>query len=176
MSGTGAVGRLSWAAIAAGLVLAGCGSAAAPAAASRPGPANGSAPHARAVQPNSAQRCTAVYCVPQVVPRGPANGSAPNARAAQPNSAQRCTAVYCVPQVVPRGPANGSGPTPGPCNPTARSTAPRSTASRRSSHAAPPTISTQHQAVQPNSAQRCTAVYCVPQVVPRGPAAFATPG
>jgi len=52
-----AVGRLRWAAMGAGLVLAGCGSAAAGTAqlshaASPRGPANGSAPKASAVQPN----------------------------------------------------------------------------------------------------------------------------
>jgi hypothetical protein len=76
-----AVGRVWWAAIAAGLILAGCGSAAAPTAqlshaASPPGPASGSAPNAAAVQPNRAQRCTEVYCVPQAVPRGPATFAA----------------------------------------------------------------------------------------------------
>ena len=110
MTGARAVGQLPWAAIGAGLVLAGCGSAAAPTAASRRGPANGSGPNARAVQPNGAQRCTQVYCVPQAVPRGPANKSAPNAQAVQPNGAQRCTQVYCIPQAVPRGPANKSAP------------------------------------------------------------------
>jgi hypothetical protein len=77
MTGGRAVGRLRWAAIGAGLVLAGCGSAAAPTAqlshvVSPRGRANGSAPNARAVQPNGVQRCTEVYCVPQAVPRGPA--------------------------------------------------------------------------------------------------------
>lgn len=72
-----AVSRLPWAAIGAGLVLAGCGGAGAPTAqlshaATRRGPANKSAPNARAVQPNIGQRCTEVYCVPQAVPRGPA--------------------------------------------------------------------------------------------------------
>jgi hypothetical protein len=110
VTGAGAVGRLPWAAIGAGLVLAGCGSAATPTAASRRGPANGSVPNARAVQPNGAQRCTEVYCVPQTVPRRPANKSAPNARAVQPNGAQRCTEVYCVPQTVARGPATFATP------------------------------------------------------------------
>jgi hypothetical protein len=111
MTGVRAVGRLPWAAIATGLVLAGCGSAAAPTvlpshAASRRGPAN--PPNASAV-PNGAQRCTEVYCVLQAVPRGPANRPAPNALAV-PNGAQRCTEVYCVLQAVPRGPANGPAP------------------------------------------------------------------
>lgn len=109
MTAVRAVGRLPWAAIGAGLVLAGCGSAAAPTAqlsraASRRGPANKSAPNPAAVQSNGAQRCTEVYCVPQTVPRGPANKSAPKPPAVQPNGAQRCTDVYCVPQTVPRGP------------------------------------------------------------------------
>jgi hypothetical protein len=69
-----AVRRLLWA----GLVLAGCGSGAAPTAqlshaASRRGPANKSAPksapNAAAVPPGGSQRCTEVYCVPQPVPR-----------------------------------------------------------------------------------------------------------
>ena len=109
MIGARAVGRLPWAAIGAGLVLAGCGSAAAPTAVSRRGPANGSAPNARAVPPNGAQRCTEVYCVPQAVPRGPANKSAPNVRAV-PNGAQRCTEVYCVRQAVPRVPVTFATP------------------------------------------------------------------
>jgi hypothetical protein len=100
MTGVRVVGRLPWAAIGAGLVLAGCGSAAIHTAqlshaASRRGPAK--APNATAV-PNGPQRCTEVYCVPQAVPRGPAK--APNATAV-PNGAQRCTEVYCVPQAVP---------------------------------------------------------------------------
>jgi len=108
MTGVRAISRLPWAAIGAGLVLAGCGGAAAPTAQlshppSRRGPANGSTPNARAVQPSAGQRCTEVYCVPQAVPRGPANGSTPNARAVQPSAGQRCTEVYCVPQAVPRG-------------------------------------------------------------------------
>jgi hypothetical protein len=89
MTGVRAVGRLRWAAIGAGLVLAGCGSGAAGTvqlshAASPRGPANGSAPNASAVQPYGARRCTEVYCVPQAVPRGPANRSAPNAPAVPP--------------------------------------------------------------------------------------------
>jgi hypothetical protein len=81
MTGVRAVRRLRWAAIAAGLILAGCGSAPAPTAqlsdtASPRGPASGSAPNAAAVQPNGAQRCTEVYCVPQVVPRRPATFAA----------------------------------------------------------------------------------------------------
>ena len=108
MTGVRAVGRLRWAAIGAGLVLAGCGGAAAPTAQlSHAGSprisANGSAPKASAVPSNGAQRCTEVYCVPQAVPRGPVNGSAPKASAVPSNSAQRCTQVYCVPQAVPRG-------------------------------------------------------------------------
>jgi hypothetical protein len=78
VTGAGAVGRLPWAAIGAGLFLAGCGSAATPTAASRRGPANKSAPNARAVQPNGAQRCTQIYCVPQAVPRGPASFATPS--------------------------------------------------------------------------------------------------
>ncbi len=110
MTGVRAAGRLRWAAIGAGLLLAGCGSGApgtaqvSHAAALR-GPGNVSAPNGRTAHANGAQRCTEVYCVPQAVPRGPANGSAPNARAVQPNRAQRCTEVYCVPQAVPRGAA-----------------------------------------------------------------------
>ncbi|MGH2886406.1 MAG: hypothetical protein ACRDPA_27525 [Solirubrobacteraceae bacterium] len=111
MTGVRAFWRLPWAAIGAGLILAGCGSAGAPTAelshaASRRGPANRSAPNAAAVQANGAQRCTEVYCVPEAVPRGPANRSAPNAPAVQANGGQRCTEVYCVPQTVPRGPAS----------------------------------------------------------------------
>jgi hypothetical protein len=76
MTGIRAVGRLPWVAIGAGLVLAGCGSAAAPTAqlshaASRRDRANGSAPNAAAVQPNGAERCAEVYCLPQTVPRRP---------------------------------------------------------------------------------------------------------
>ena len=149
MTGARAAGRRRWAAIGAGLVLAGCGSGAAVTAqvghaASPRGPANGSAPNASAVPSNGTQRCTEVYCVPQAVPRGPANGSAPDASAVPSNGTQRCTEVYCVPQAVPRGPANGSAP-----------------------NAA---------AVPSNSAQRCTEVYCVPQAVPRGAATFAADG
>jgi hypothetical protein len=82
MTGVRAVGRLLWVAIGAALVVAGCGSAAAPTAqlshaASRRGPANRSAPNAPAVQPNGAQRCTEVYCVPQTVPRGSATFATP---------------------------------------------------------------------------------------------------
>ena len=111
MTGGWAVGRLPWVAIGAGLVLAGCGSAAVPTvqlshSASRGQPRHGSAPKAPAVRPNGAERCTEVYCVPQTVPAPTSpNGSAPKAPAVQPNGAQRCTAVYCVPQTVPRGPA-----------------------------------------------------------------------
>jgi hypothetical protein len=79
MTGVRAVGRLWWAAIGAGLVLAGCGIATAPTArlshaASRRDPANRSAPTATA-QPNSVQRCTEVYCVTQAVPAHPATFS-----------------------------------------------------------------------------------------------------
>jgi hypothetical protein len=110
MTGVRAVGRLRWAAIGAGLVLAGCGSGAAATAqlshpASPRGPANGSAANASAVPSNGAQRCIEVYCVPQAVPRGPTNGSAPNASAVPSNGAQRSIEVYCVPQAVPRGAA-----------------------------------------------------------------------
>ncbi|MGP0053266.1 MAG: hypothetical protein ACLPZR_31110 [Solirubrobacteraceae bacterium] len=75
MTGGRAVGRLRWAAIGAGLVLAGCGSGAAATTqlshpASPRGPVNGSAPIASAVPSSGAQRCTEVYCVPQAVPRG----------------------------------------------------------------------------------------------------------
>jgi hypothetical protein len=107
VTGVRAVGWLQWAAIATGLVLAGCGGAAAPTAqlshaASRRDPANRSAPNATA-QPNSAQRCTQVYCVPQTVPApAPPTGTTPKAAAMPPNNAQRCTQVYCVPQPVPR--------------------------------------------------------------------------
>jgi hypothetical protein len=77
----GIVGRLWWAAIGVGLVLAGCGSAAAPTAqlshaVSPRGPAKGSAPNARAVQPGGVRGCTEVYCVPQARPRGPATFTA----------------------------------------------------------------------------------------------------
>jgi hypothetical protein len=80
MTGVRAVGRLRWAAIGAGLVLAGCGTATAPTAqlshaASRRDPANRSAPEPPAVQPNSVQRCTEVYCVTQAVPAHPATFS-----------------------------------------------------------------------------------------------------
>lgn len=87
-----------WAAIGAGLVLAGCGGAAA-------STTNRSAPNATAMPPNGAGRCTEVYCVPETVPRGPTNRSAPNATALPPINSQRCTQVYCVPQAVPRRPA-----------------------------------------------------------------------
>jgi hypothetical protein len=137
MTGVRAVGRLGWAAIGAGLVLAGCGSSAAVTAqlshTASPPPAKGSAPNATAVQPNSGtQHCTQVYCVPRAVRRGPAKSSAPHVPAAQPNSGgQRCTQVYCLPQAVPRGPTKGTAPNA--------------------------------SAVQPNSGtQRCTQVYCVP--------------
>lgn len=150
MTGGWAVGRLPWVAIGAGLVLAGCGSAAVPAvqlshSASRGQPRHGSAPNA-GVQPNGALRCTGVYCVPRTVP-APAspNGSAPKAPAVQPNGAQRCTEVYCVPQAVP-APASPNG------------SAPRA------------------PAVRPNGAERCTEVYCVPPTVPRGRATFAAMG
>ncbi len=63
------------------------------------------APNLRTVRPDNAQRCTQVFCVPQVVPRGPANRRAPNLRTVRPDNAQRCTQVFCVPQVVPRDPA-----------------------------------------------------------------------
>jgi hypothetical protein len=81
MTGVRAVARLRWAAIGAGLVLAGCGSGAAGTAqlshtASPRGPANGSAPNASAVPSNGGQRCTEVYCVPQAVPRGAATFAA----------------------------------------------------------------------------------------------------
>lgn len=118
MTGLRAVGRLSWAAIGAGLVLAGCGAGAAhiaqlshsafrhsPASrrALRPGPASRQAPNAIAMPPNSGgQRCTEVYCVPQIVPRGPANRPAPKVPVVPLTGAQRCTQVYCVPQPVPR--------------------------------------------------------------------------
>jgi hypothetical protein len=136
MTGVRAVERLRWAAIGAGLVLAGCGGAAIPTArpshaASRRGPAN--APHASAV-PNGAQRCTEVYCVPRAVPvPAPPTARAPNASAV-PNGAQRCTEVYCVLQAVPRGHAHGSVP--------------------------------KAPAAQPNGAERCAEVYCVPRAVP----------
>jgi hypothetical protein len=111
MTGVRAVRRLPWVAIGAGLILAGCGSAAAPTsqlshAAARRDRATGSAPNAAAVQPNGAQRCAEVYCLPQAVPRGRATGSAPNAAAVQPNGAERCAEVYCLPQTVPRRPAS----------------------------------------------------------------------
>lgn len=78
MTAVRAVGRLPWVAVGAGLVLAGCGSEAAPTAqpgraTSRRGSANRSAPNASAVQPNGAERCIEVYCVPQTVPPAPAN-------------------------------------------------------------------------------------------------------
>jgi hypothetical protein len=111
MTGVRAVGRLPWVAIGAGLILAGCGSTAAPTAqlshaASRRDRPKGSAPNVAAVQPNGAQRCTEVYCLTQAVPRGRANGAAPNATAVQPNSAERCAEVYCLPQTVPRRPVS----------------------------------------------------------------------
>jgi hypothetical protein len=104
-------GRLSCTAVAAGLVLAGCGSAAAPSArlshaASSRGRPNRSAPYARALPPNNGtQRCTEVYCVPQTVPQGSAGGFVPNIPAVPPPDTQRCTEVYCVTLAVPRGPA-----------------------------------------------------------------------
>jgi len=108
VTGVRAVGRLPWAAIGAGLVLAGCGGGAAHSAqlsrsASRHGPAIRSTPNALAMPPNSGtQRCTEVYCVPQIVPRGPANRSAPRIPVVPGGGAQRCTEVYCVPKAVPR--------------------------------------------------------------------------
>jgi hypothetical protein len=106
--------RLSWAAIAAGLVLAGCGSGAAPSHRSSHAPSSRgrpirSVPYARALPPdNGTQRCTEVYCVPQTVPQGSAGGSVPDIPVLPPPDTQRCTEVYCVTQAVPVGPANGA--------------------------------------------------------------------
>lgn len=107
MTGVAAGPRLRWAAIGAGLVLAGCGASASPPAGrshagSSHGPAHGSVPNASAVRPESTQRCSEVYCVPLAVPRGAANGAAPSAPAVRPNGSQWCAEVYCVPQPVRR--------------------------------------------------------------------------
>ena len=148
MTGVRAVGRLRWAAIGAGLVLAGCGTATAP----------------TAQLSHAASR------------RDPASRSAPNLHPAAQRRAALHQGLLRTTDCPSAGPAQRHGAERHSRSPTACSAAPRSTACRRLSRRRPrPAARRRTPLAQPNDVQRCTEVYCVIQAVPRGPANRSAP-